>query len=139
MSLGEIYPWLKAVHVAAALAFVGGVLAVSVFLRAACDGDFPRKQMARRVRRWDRMVTTPAMLLVWGLGLTLATTGQWFAAGWLQAKFALVLALSSLHGVQSGRLRRLAGGAAGRPMPTAVIAIACTVGIAILAVVKPWT
>lgn len=138
MSLDALYPWLKALHVAAALAFVGGVLAVSVFLRAASDGGELAAPIARRVRRWDRTVTTPAMLLVWALGLTLATTGQWFAAGWLQAKLALVLILSGLHGVQSGRLRRAAGGAPSRPMPAAGIAIACAVGIAILAVVKPW-
>ena len=39
------------------------------------------------------------MLLVWALGLTLATAGHWFADGWLQAKLAFVLILSGLHGV----------------------------------------
>ena len=138
MSLDVLYPWLKALHVAAALAFVGGVLAGSVFLRALPEGDPSIAPMARQVRHWDRTGTTPAMLLVWGLGLTLATSGQWFAAGWLQAKLVLVMGLSGLHGVQSGRLRRLACGAPSRPMPATIVTLACAVGIAILAVAKPW-
>ena len=137
MNLDDLYPWLKALHVAAALTFVAGVVAVAVFLRAAPD-DPSSATVARGFRRWDAAVTTPAMLLVWALGLTLATTAHWFAAGWLQAKLILVLFLSGLHGVQSGRLRRRAGGLpGGLSSAAAPVAIACVVGIAILAVVKP--
>ena len=138
MSLAEAYPWLKAFHVATALAFVGGVLAVSVFLAAARAAPGAVGGVARVVRRWDRTVTTPAMLLVWALGLTLATAGHWFADGWLQAKLAVVLVLSAVHGIQSGHLRRLAGGAAISPLPTAPFAIGCAVVIALLAVAKPF-
>ena len=92
------------------------------------------------VQAWDQRLTTPAMLLVWGLGLTLALSQGWFAAPWLQAKLVFVLALSALHGVQSGALRRLAGGA-GRTrqqiVPTLVITISVA-SIAMLAVVKPF-
>ena len=138
MSLAEIYPWLKAFHVAAALAFTGGVLAVSMFLAAVPVGDAGAASIARGVRRWDQAVTTPSMLLVWALGLTLATSGQWFADGWLQTKLAVVLVLSGLHGVQSGRLRRLAGGDAIPPLRTTPFAIGCAVAIALLAVAKPF-
>lgn len=132
MSIGDIYPWLKAFHVAAALTFVGGVLAVSVFLNASTDAA-----AARAVRCWDQAVTTPAMLLVWALGLTLALTGNWFADFWLQAKLVLVIVLSGIHGVQSGRLRRLVGGNAVPALRTNYIVLACIVVIAVLAVVKP--
>lgn len=138
MSVAEAYPWLKALHVAAALAFTGGVLAVSMLLAAVPTGDAGAASVARGIRRWDQTVTTPAMLLVWALGLTLAMTGHWFADGWLQAKLAFVLVLSGLHGVQSGRLRRLAGGAAIRPLRTTPFAIGCAVVIALLAVAKPF-
>lgn len=138
MSLDTLYPWLKALHVAAAFAFVGGVLAVSVFLQAMPANSPLVAPIARGVRRWDQVVTTPAMLLVWGLGLTLATAGHWFAAGWLQAKLVLVVILSGLHGVQSGRLRRVAGGVAIQPSYAAMLVIGGIVGIAVLAVVKPW-
>ena len=138
MSVAEVYPWLKALHVAAALAFTGGVLAVSMFLAAVPAGDVGAVSVARGIRRWDRAVTTPSMLLVWALGLTLAMTGHWFADGWLQAKLAVVLVLSGLHGVQSGRLRRLVGGNAIPPLRTTPVAIACAVAIALLAVAKPF-
>jgi len=55
-----------------------------------------------------------AILLVWALGLTLALQGHWFRSVWLPAKLVIVLALSAWHGVQSGVLRRLAGGASTR-------------------------
>ena len=137
MSLVEFYPWFKALHVAAALIFTGGVLAVAIFLAAVPAADAGASS-ARGIRRWDQAVTTPAMLLVWAFGLTLAMTGHWFADGWLQAKLAFVLALSGLHGVQSGRLRRLAGGRAIAPFQAAPFAIGCAVAIALLAVAKPF-
>lgn len=138
MSLADVYPWLKALHVAAALAFVGGVLAVSVLLQALPADGAGSAPVARAVRRWDQAVTTPAMLLVWALGLTLATASHAFADGWLQAKLALVLALSGLHGVQSGRLRRLAGGGPRPSSPMAPLVIAFAAAIAVLAVAKPF-
>lgn len=64
--------------------------------------------MLAMVRRWDRSVTAPAMILVWAFGLTLAFQGKWFGAPWLTAKLALVVLLSAVHGLLSGSLRRLA-------------------------------
>lgn len=137
MNLAEVYPWLKALHVAAALMFVAGVLAVSVFLGSLPLDTAALAPTARGVRRWDQAVTTPAMLLVWALGLTLALAGHWFADAWLQAKLVFVLVLSGLHGIQSGRLRRLAGGAPVGKLRTAPLVIGCAVAIALLAVAKP--
>ncbi len=130
------YLWLKALHVAAAITFVGGVLSVAVFLRAVGPGH---ADLVRKVRRWDQRVTTPAMLLVWALGLSLALTGGWFRDGWLVAKLVFVIALSGVHGVQSAKLRRLAGGRPASPT-SALIApaiIGCVITIAVLVVVKP--
>ena len=139
MNLGEIYPWLKGLHVASAVIFVGGVLATSAILAAV--GPAPRteavRSCARAVGRWDRRITTPAMLLVWGLGLALGLTGHHLGSAWLQAKLVFVVVLSGLHGVQSGRLRRLMGDAAVSPTRSSPILIACILAIAVLAVVKP--
>jgi uncharacterized membrane protein len=129
-----IYLWLKALHTAAALIFVGGLLATAVSLRLFVHD-------AVRISGWNRWVTTPAMLAVWALGLTLASLGKWWPFGWLHIKLLFVLLLSALHGMQSGALRRLAGGSA----PTSrVLQIAepLTIGaailIAILAITKPF-
>jgi protoporphyrinogen IX oxidase len=136
VSLAGLYPWLKALHVASAIIFAGGVLAVSVLLAAAPAGT-GSSPLAGAVRRWDQTVTMPAMLLVWAFGLALASTGHWFSDLWLQAKLVLVVVLSGIHGLQSGRLRRLAGGAAVRPWRPAPLVLACIVAIAVLAVIKP--
>ena len=142
MTLSDAHAWLKGLHVASALLFVGGLVAETAFMaspggRGAYPGPAPR---GVGFRAWDQRLTTPAMLLVWGLGLTLALSQGWFSSHWLQVKLVFVLALSALHGVQSGALRRLAGGG-GRvrkqTVPTLVIVIS-VVSIAVLAVVKPF-
>ena len=137
MSVAELYPWLKALHVASALTFVGGVLAAAVFLAAASEGTAAMTGAARAVWRWDQAVTTPAMLFTWGLGLALAISGNWFAETWLWAKLVFVIVLSGVHGVQSGQLRGLAGGTAVRSLRMTLIILGSTLVIAILAVVKP--
>lgn len=136
-----LYPWLKALHVAAAVTFVGGLLMESVVLAAtdrsgAQPGLGPFLQAARA---WDHRVTGPALLLVWALGLTLALQGHWFRSVWLPAKLVVVLALSALHGVQSGALRRLAGGLAPTPRrerrlagPAILLALLVVVTLAVL-------
>jgi uncharacterized membrane protein len=143
MTLSGAYLWLKGLHVASALLFVGGLISETTFLAAlpAAEALTPdQRRTVSVVRSWDQRLTTPAMLLVWGLGLTLAQSQGLFSAHWLQAKLPFVLALSALHGVQSATLRRLAGGT-GRTrkqtVPTLVIMIS-VLSIAVLAVVKPF-
>jgi putative membrane protein len=142
--LVALYPWLKAAHVAAAVAFVGGLLAGAMALAAVQGERFPPSASAafmRVARAWDRRVTTPAILLVWALGLTLALQGHWFRSVWLPAKLVVVLAISAWHGVQSATLRRLAGGAPTHPkgrhglVPLAILA--AVLAIVLLAVLKP--
>ena len=131
------YLWLKAVHVAAVLIFIGGLFAQSFAVSGQRDGG-----TVARVSGWDRRVTVPAMLLVWLTGATIAAEGAWFGSPWLWAKLAFVLALTGLHGVQSGRLRRLRRGETVESrVQTRYIAafLAGSVAvIALLVVVKPF-
>ncbi len=143
MTFHDVYPWFAGLHVASALLFVGGLIAETVFLSTLPEAralDPAQRRAVSAVRAWDRRVTTPAMLLVWALGLTLAVMQGWFSSHWLQAKLVFVVVLSALHGVQSGTLRRLAGGTGGarkQTVPIFVIVI-CAVLIAVLAVAKPF-
>lgn len=140
-----LYPWLKAAHIAAVITFVGGLLMESVVLSAAARPHADTGGLApflRAARSWDHLVTGPALLLVWALGLTLAFEGHWFRSFWLSAKLVVVVALSALHGFQSGALRRLAGGAAPAPGllrnlagPAILVAV---LAIVLLAVLKPF-
>ena len=149
MNAMALYPWLKALHVAAAITFAAGVLAAAVMLRPAPGGkssaeSSPKSSLdsgtVERLRACHRSLTTPAMVIVWALGIVLAMQGGWSVPVWLQAKLALVVALSALHGIQSGQLRRLEGGAAGG-VPglrfKAALTVVLVAGIAILAVAKP--
>ena len=142
--LDALYPWLKAAHIAAAIAFVGGLLAGAIALAAVHGDRFPAPASVpfiQVVRAWDRRVTTPAILLVWALGLTLALYGHWFRSVWLPAKLVVVLALSAWHAVQSGTLRRLAGGAPtdprGRRGLVPFVILAAVLAVVLLAVLKP--
>jgi len=139
----DLYLWAKAFHIGAAITFLGGILSVWLFLATMDVADGLSEAQLRaigRIHRWDQLVTTPAMLAVWILGLTLAMGGGWFPTLWLGAKLVLVLGLSGLHGAQSGTLRRLAR--ASLPPPRSPVWIGpAIVGasalIALLVVLKP--
>ena len=137
------YLWLKAFHVAVALTWVGGEFAVALALAGLPS---PRGEAESRrlqaLRAWDRTVTTPAMLLLWGFGITLGVKGDWFHSPWLMVKLTIALALGALHGALSGALRRVAidpmrPAAAWMRHATPAIVIGVT-AIAILVVVKPF-
>ena len=138
-----IYLWLKALHVAAVLCWSGGMLAaaVTVAVHVAKMEAAGSRVMIEAVSRWDRRVTTPAMLIVWGAGLALAMQGQWFGSLWLTIKLGIVVALSALHGVLAGMLRRLARSEAPVPrwfshVPPLIVGSAAA--IAVLVIVKPF-
>jgi protoporphyrinogen IX oxidase len=140
------YLWLKALHVGAAVTWIGGMLAASLALTTQLDA--PRRPKTAGVaaldvvRRWDRRVTTPAMLLVWAAGITMAMLGHWFAAPWLMVKLAIVLVLSAVHGLLSGTLRALERHGDRSPSPSlryvAPVTIAGVFVIAVLAIAKPF-
>ncbi|NYE24600.1 CopD family protein [Pigmentiphaga litoralis] len=137
MTLASSYVWLKAFHVASALVFVGGLVGTSVFIRSVLFTSEAASAMAETVRRWDRRVTLPAMLLAWGFGIALAFLGGWTGTLWLPAKAALVVVLSAVHGIQAGQLRRIVNRIPGRAGRTGPLIVCALIAIAILAVVKP--
>ncbi|WP_420963931.1 CopD family protein [Brucella sp. IR073] len=134
------YPYLVAAHVTAVVFLVGGLFAHDRVMSMAAR--LPREQQAGILAvllRLDRHAITPALLLTWAFGLSLAVWAQWFSSRWVMVKLVFVLALSALHGVQSGRLRRsIRDGKAAASLPGASIGIVLAMLIiAVLAVVKP--
>ncbi|WEZ84975.1 CopD family protein [Rhizobium sp. 32-5/1] len=136
------YLWLKALHVAAIITWVGGMLAMSVAARTIPALGAERKTAIATLRKWDQRITSPAMGFAWIVGVTLVFMGGWHSAIWFMIKFVLVLALSALHGVQGGALRRMgndpamAAPAVLRQGPAMTITIVLL--IAILVIVKPF-
>jgi protoporphyrinogen IX oxidase len=136
-----IYPWLKALHVAAVLVWSGGLLAAAL-ATAGASRSVSDEILIKGIHRFDTRVTSPALFVVWGAGLALAVLGQWFPSPWLIVKLAIVVALSALHGVLAATLRRLGQHDASAPpawlrhAPVAIVA--SLLAIALLVVVKPF-
>ena len=103
-----IYLSIKTLHLLALSTWVGMML-VSPWLVMWADRVPPalRSRMLTSLRRRYQMLSTPAMLGTWAMGIALGSLGGWFSMPWLSAKIVLVLVFSGLHGVLSGQLRRL--------------------------------
>jgi putative membrane protein len=137
-----MYLLLKAVHIIALLAWIGGMLLQVFMSRALAAGQRPGGgAVIDEAVRWDRWMTTPAMLLAWACGLALANGGQWLGAPWLSVKLVLVVVLSALHGMQSGSLRRMAADPARRPSARSryggAVILGTVAAIVLLVVLKP--
>jgi uncharacterized membrane protein len=140
-----LYVYLKAAHVVVVVTLLGGMLllAFALSLYSSSPGPLSAREsdFIRRVRRWDQFVTTPALGLVWILGISLMSIGEWYSSVWLMIKIVPVIILSALHGMESGALRRLSNGTITQPSvmvrnAIAIIAV-CFIIIAVLAVAKP--
>jgi protoporphyrinogen IX oxidase len=140
-----VIAWIKALHVIAIIAWMAGMLYLPrlfVYHADAPKGSPASETFKVMERRLLRTIINPSMILAFVTGITLAfLTGYW-QAGWLQAKFILVLGLSGLHGYFARCVRTFAEDANERPArfyrilnetPTALMVL-----IVILAVVKPF-
>jgi protoporphyrinogen IX oxidase len=98
----NLYPWLKAFHVIAVISWMAGMLYLPRLFVYHCDAEKGSRQSETfkvMERRLLRGIINPAMMVTWALGLWLAYDGAWISAYWLQAKVALVFALSGVHGM----------------------------------------
>jgi protoporphyrinogen IX oxidase len=143
--MATLYPWLKALHVIAVIAWMAGMLYLPRLFVYHCEAERGSRQSETfkvMERRLLNAIINPAMVLSWALGLWLAWNGGWYTAGWLQVKVALVLLMSGLHGFLARSVREFAADQNRRSakfyrlineVPTILM-----IGIVILAVVKPF-
>jgi uncharacterized membrane protein len=103
-----MYLYVKAIHVFAVIVFIAGMLTTAFALRAI--ETVPQDVSARRfggiVLRWDGLVTTPALAVVWVAGFTMAFGAGWSGSLWLLLKLVPVAFLTALHSVQGIALKR---------------------------------
>jgi putative membrane protein len=140
-----MYEWVKALHIIAVVSWMAGMLYLPRLFVYHCEAEVGSKQSETfklMERRLLKAIINPAMIVTWLAGLYLAGSGHWFSAGWLQAKLALVIVLSAVHGFFSRGVKDFAADRNTRgqkfyriinEIPTALM-----IGIVILVVVKPF-
>ena len=144
-ALSLTYAWIKAGHVIFVIFWIAGMFMLPryyVYHQESPPGSAEEKRWIDRESKLRKIIITPAMVLVWVFGLTLAwITGAW-AEGWFHLKFAAVVVLSAYHGWLIGYGRKLARGE--RPLSGKALRIAnelpglATVLIVVLVIVKPF-
>ncbi len=144
--LASWYPLLKALHLLAVIAWVGGMVTVPLLYAAHSalpEGDAAAQPLVGLERRLLGRLVTPAMVAVWLIGILLliANPGVLRGSGWMHAKLTLVLALSGLHGFLAASRRRLEQGQRRSPATwrwSLAGGAALAAAVVLLAVLRPF-
>jgi uncharacterized integral membrane protein (TIGR00701 family) len=110
------YAWIKAAHVIFVIFWIAGLFMLPrfyVYHQEALRGSEEEQRWVDRERKLRTIILNPAMVLVWILGLTLASLAGAWSDGWLHAKLLIVLALVRLPWLHD----RLRQEACSRPAP----------------------
>jgi putative membrane protein len=111
--LGPAYLWVKAAHVTFVIFWMAGLFLLPrfyVYHQETTVGSPEDRAWIERESRVRSIILTPAMILVWILGLMLAVNIDAFHQGWFMAKFVMVVALSGYQGWLASYGGRLAKG-----------------------------
>jgi putative membrane protein len=99
--LGPAYLWVKAAHLTFVIFWLAGLFLLPrfyVYHQETAVGSPEDRAWIEREARVRSIILTPAMLLVWVLGLMLAFDIDAWGQGWFSAKLALVVALTAYQG-----------------------------------------
>ena len=108
-----LHEWLNALHVIAGVLWIGGMMGMAMVFAVSgksAANDASRAALLDYVRKWNRCVTSPAMLLLWIAGIWMIVSYGKFPHAWLLIKMDVMVLLSAIHGMLSGELRRRATG-----------------------------
>jgi putative membrane protein len=140
-----LYPWAKAIHVVAIIAWMAGMLYLPRLFVYHCNAEPGSKQSETfkvMERRLLTIIMNPAMVVAWVFGLWMEIEAGLHSMGWLRLKFALVVVMSAVHGFFVRCVREFGQDQnqhsqkfyrAINELPTLLM-----IGIVILAVVKPF-
>jgi len=149
--LGAAYDWVKAAHLIFVIFWMAGLFMLPRYLvyhqeALAAGNAAEAANWVEREGKIRHIILTPAMIVVWVLGIALALNlGLADGApglGWLHLKLVLVFLLTGYHGWAVGYAKKLAAGKptlAGKQlrMLNEVPALAVTL-IVVLVIVKPF-
>src|ERR671912_2769783 len=111
--LGAAYLWVKAAHVTFIIFWIAGLFIVPRYYihhQATTPGSAEDRAWIEREDRARTIILTPAMLVVWILGLMLAVHLDAFTQGWFLAKLVLVVGLTAYQGWIGAYGKSLAAG-----------------------------
>jgi len=111
--LGAAYLWVKAAHVTFVIFWIAGLFIVPryyVHHQATTPGSAEDRAWIEREDRARTIILTPAMLIVWVLGLMLAVHLGVFGQAWFSAKLLHVVILTGYQGWITSYGRKLANG-----------------------------
>ena len=143
--LGPAYLWVKAAHVTFVIFWMAGLFLLPrfyVYHQETPVGSPEDRAWIEREARVRSIILTPAMFLVWVLGLMLAFHLDLWGQGWFSAKLAFVVGLTGYQGWLGAYGKKLANGQ--RPLSSkAVRAINEIPGVAVaiivvLVIVRPF-
>ena len=112
-ALSLTYAWIKAGHIIFVIFWIAGLFMLPrfyIYHQEAAPGSAEEAKWIERERRLRTVIITPAMILVWLFGLSLAWTLDAWGQHWFQAKVGIVVLLSAYHGWMVGYGRKLARG-----------------------------
>ena len=144
-ALSLTYAWIKAGHVIFVIFWIAGLFMLPrfyVYHQESAPGSAEEGRWIERERKLRRIIITPAMILVWIFGLTLAWLTEAWQQGWFIAKFALVVGLSGYQGWITAYGKQLAQGM--RPLENRTLRIMNEIpGVAaalivVLVIVRPF-
>lgn len=101
-SIATLYPWLKALHIIAVIAWMAGLLYLPrlyVYHAGAPPGSNRAGMLEIMERRLLRGIMLPALVITYGFGFALAAQPgivDW-QRGWIWVKLALVAVLTGFH------------------------------------------
>lgn len=94
------YLWVKVLHVLAIISWMAALLYLPrlfVYHTRAEAGSVQSETFKVMERRLLRAIGTPAMIVAWITGLSLAYLANFWSQPWLHLKLAAVVALSAQH------------------------------------------
>lgn len=111
-----IYPWIKALHIMAVIAWMAGLfylprLFVYHAERAMVGSELDQTFQIMEAKLL-RVIMNPAMIVAWVAGLTMIAMGAFdWGSVWAWVKILSVIAMSAAHGWMAARRKEFAAGA----------------------------
>jgi putative membrane protein len=104
--VASFYPWIKALHVIAVIAWMAGLLYLPrlfVYHAQAEMGSHSSETFKVMEDKLYRVIMTPAMLVAWVCGLSMIVFNPaLLSSGWLPVKLLFVLGLTAIHFLMNG-------------------------------------